>query len=73
MTSQLGHVFAIFGPTLPGPGPQANELHFWLKFLLETKLWYASLEPLSGFLAYLEPKLWAINKKLVNIFTPTKA
>jgi len=32
-----------------------------------------SLEPLSGFLAYLEPKSWAKKQKLANISSPSNA
>jgi len=31
------------------------------------------LEPLNGFLAYPEPKLWARKQKLVKISVPTNA
>ena len=55
------HVFAFFWLRLRGPGRQPNESYFWLKFSLETKLWSASLEPLIGFLAYLETKPWLKN------------
>jgi len=43
-------------------GRQSNEPFFGLKFLLKTRLWSESPEPLIGFLAYLEPKLWLKNK-----------
>ena len=46
-----GSVFAFFWPPLPGP--QSIDPFVWLKFFLETRLKFASLEPLNGFLAYL--------------------
>jgi len=42
---------------------QSNEPIFSLKISLETRLSSESLEPLIGFLAYLEPKLWIKNQK----------
>jgi len=53
-----GDVFAFFWPPLPGPGRQSIEPYCWLTFCLETRPKSESLEPLNGFLAYLEPKPW---------------
>ena len=53
------------------PGRELNEPFFVLKFCLETRLSSESLEPLIGFLAYLEPKLWLKNTlfdKYINFF-----
>jgi len=47
----------VFWPTLRGHGRQSNEPIFSLKFFFKTRLSSESLEPLIGFLAYLEPKL----------------
>jgi len=55
--------FAFFLTTLPGTGRQPNEPIFWLKLVLETRLSCETLEPLIGFLAYLEAKLWPPNQK----------
>jgi len=40
---------------------------------LETRLSSEAVEPLIGFLAYLEPKLWIKNEKLVNAQARRKA
>jgi len=50
-------VFSSFWPILPDPGRQTNDPIFWLKIFLETRLSSESLEPLIGFLAYLERHL----------------
>jgi len=47
-----------FWPNLPGPWRQTNEPFFRIKPCLETRLTFASLEPLIDFLANLEPELW---------------
>jgi len=47
--------------------------HFYGSSFLETRPKFASLDPLNGFLAYLEPKLLAKNQKVVQISTPTNA
>jgi len=39
---------------------------------VETRLSYESLEPLIGFLAYLDQKLCHKKQKVVKISTPTK-
>jgi len=49
-------MFSLFWPSLPGPERQPNEPFFGHVFL-ETRLKSKSLEPLIGFLAYLEPKV----------------
>jgi len=67
-----GVVLAFLLPTFRGPGPQSNEPIFGLKFLLETRVSSESLEPLIGFVAFLEPKLCHKNQKVVKISTPTK-
>jgi len=46
--------------------------YFASGFFVETRLSSESLEPLIGFLAYLEAKLFHKNQKVVNISTPTK-
>jgi len=54
-------VFFPFWRNLPDSGRQPNELIFWLKVFLESRQSIESSEPLNGFLAYLEPKLWLKN------------
>ena len=62
-----GGVIAFFGRLYTALG--ANPFsHFWLKFFLETRPKSTSLEPLNGFLAYLEPKIWIKKQKLVKIW-----
>jgi len=51
-------MFLFFWRILSGPGRQPNEPIFWIKIILESKLPSESLEPLFGFLAYLQPNLW---------------
>jgi len=68
----VGGVLPFLWPTLPGRRRQSNGPTFWPKFLLEAKLSYESLEPLIGFLTYLEPKLCHKNQKVVKTSTPTK-
>ena len=43
---------------------------FWFKFFLESRLSSTSSEPLIGFLAYLQSKLWPKKQKLVKILLP---
>jgi len=54
------------------PGSQNNVQFLWLKCFLETWLSSQSMDPLMGFLAYLEPKLWFTNQKLDINSNPTK-
>jgi len=63
-TSQVG-VFCVFSLMLPGPGRQPNEPFFGSSFFY-FRVSSESLEPLVGFLAYLEPKLWIKKQKLVK-------
>jgi len=53
-------MFSPFWPSIPGPWRQPNKL-FLAQVCLETMLSSAFVEPLIGFLAYLEPKLWLKN------------
>jgi len=55
----------MFLPSLPGSGRQPNRPFLALVFL-ETRPKSASLEPLNGFLAYLEPKLWLENLQFLE-------
>jgi len=41
--------------------------------VFETRLSHESLEPLTDFLAYLEPKLWHKKQKVVKISTPANS
>jgi len=65
-------VLAFSWPTLPGPGRPSNGPTCWRKYFLETRLSYELLEPLIGFLAYLDKKLYHENQKVVKISTPEK-
>jgi len=65
-------VLAFLWPNLPGPGRPSNGPTFWPKYVLETRLSYEFLEPLIGFLAYLDQKLCHKNQKVVKISTPKK-
>jgi len=60
-------------PTLPGLRRQCNEPMFSLMLFWETRLSSKSLEPLIDFLAYLQPKLWITNQKVVRIAHPQMA
>jgi len=53
----MGVSFLFFWPNFCVPADQSNEPILSLKFFFETMLSSESLEPLIGFLAYLEPKL----------------
>jgi len=64
--------FSFYWLSLRGLGCQSNEPIVSLKFFLETRLSYESLEPLIDFLAYLDQKLCHKNQKVVKISTPTK-
>ena len=68
----MGVLFSFYWPSLRGPGRQSNESIVSLKFFLETRLSYESLEPLIDFLAYLDKKLYQKKQKVVKISTPTK-
>jgi len=67
-----GSVLAFLWPTLRGPGRPWNGPTFWPKYFLEIRLSYEFLEPLIGFLAYLDQKLYHKNQKVVKISTPKK-
>ena len=56
VTSQSGHVYATFWPTLSGPRCQPNEPFFGSSVLLQARLRSASLERLNDFLEHLELK-----------------
>ena len=60
--------FSFCWPSLRGSGRQSNEPTVSLKFCLETRLSYESLEPLIDFLAYLDQKLYHKNQKVVNFY-----
>jgi len=45
--------------------------NIFVPVFLETRLSYESLEPLIGFLTYLDPKLCHKNQKVVKISNPT--
>jgi len=61
-----GDIFAFLWPTLPSPGRPSNGPTFWSKYFYETRLSYKFLEPLIGFLAYLDQKLCHENEKVVK-------
>ena len=54
-------VFSVFWPILTRPGRQSHGPKFWLKLVLETRHFSASIDPLLDLLACLEPKLWPKN------------
>jgi len=64
-TSQVGVSFSFYWPSLCGPGCQSNEPIVSIKFCLETRISYESLELLIDFLAYLDKKLCHTNQKVV--------
>jgi len=68
----MGVSFSFYWPSLGGPRRQSNGPIVSLKFFLETRLSYESLEPLIDFLAYLDQKLCHTNQKVVKLSTPTK-
>ena len=68
-----GGVLAFVWPTLPGPGRPSNGPTFWPKYFVETRLSYEFLEPLIGFLAYLDQTLCHKKQKVVKIATPKKS
>jgi len=65
--------FAFLWPTLTGVGSQSSLPGFCLKVVFESRLLSEALEPLIGFLAYLEPKLSPRIQKLVKISTSRNA
>jgi len=67
-----GGVFAFLWPTLPGPGRPWNGPTYWPKYFYETRLSYECLEPLIGFLSYLDQNLCHKKQKVVKISTPKK-
>ena len=60
--------FCVFWPLSPGPGRQSIKPFFGWSLFLETRSKSSSLEPLNGFLAYLEPKWWIKKQKLVKLW-----
>ena len=67
-----GGVFAFLWPTLTGPGRQSNGPTFSIEYVYETRISHETLEPLIGFLAYLDQNLCHKKQKLVKISTPKK-
>ena len=64
----FSHFYDLLYPSLPGR--PSNGPTFLPKYCLETRLSYESLEPLIGFLAYLDEKLCHKNQKVVKNPTP---
>jgi len=66
-------VFSRFSGLL-WPALDANPMgpHFPIKYFDETRLSHESLEPLIGFLIYLDQNLCHKNQKVVKISTPKK-
>ena len=52
------------------PGRPSNGPTFWPKYFYETRLSFESLEPLIGFLAYLDEKLCHKSQKVIKNPTP---
>jgi len=63
----VGVSFSFYWPSLRGPGRQSNKPIVSLKFFLETRLSYESLEPLINFLACLDQILYHKIQKVVKI------
>ena len=61
---------SVFDQLYPALGTNPMSQIFRSSFFLETRLSSESLEPLLGFLAYLEPKLWIRTRNLVKNCTP---
>jgi len=64
--------FRVFIAYFNRPWTPSNGPTFWPKYFDETRLFYESLEPLIGFLAYLDEKLCHKNQKLVKNPSPEK-
>jgi len=69
VVSYWGHVFAILWLRLLGPGRQPNGPFLCLNALFESRLSFEFLEPLIGFLASLEQKLWLNTKNLDTFYS----
>jgi len=68
-----GHTFFV-ATRLRLPALGANPTDYFLaQVFLESRLSSEALEPLIGFVAYLEPKLWLKQQKLVINSAPTNA
>jgi len=66
----MGACLCHFMTEVTWPWVSIQQAIFWLKLFLESRLSSESLEPLIGLLAYLEPKLWPKDQKLVRIIFP---
>jgi len=66
--SQVGVFSPFYG--LLCPGRPSNGPTFWPKYFYETRLSFESLEPLIGFLAYLDEKLCHKSQKVIKNPTP---
>jgi len=67
-----GGVISVFWAYFTRPWMPIQWANFFAQVFVETRLSSESLEPLIGFLAYLEPKLCHKTQKVVKISTPTK-
>jgi len=65
-----GGVLAFYGLLYPDLDAKRMAQHFGPSIFLETRLSYEFLEPLFGFLAYLDKKLCHENQNMVTISTP---
>jgi len=64
--------FRVLMSYLRGLGRPSNGPTFWPKYFYETRLSYASLKHMIGFLAYLDEKLCHKKQKVVKNVTPKK-
>jgi len=71
-TSQVGVFLRFYGLLYPALGANPMNQFFGASFF-EARRSSESLEPLISFIAYLEPKLWHKNKRVVKISTTTNA
>jgi len=61
----------FFSQLYPAMGANSTSQFFGSSFFWKLGLSYESLEPLIGFLTYLEPRLWPQNQKLVKRYRST--
>jgi len=59
-------MFAYIWMTSSSPGSRTIEPILWLKYFLDSKLQYKSLEGLMDFLVFLVQKLWQNKHNLIR-------
>jgi len=70
--SEMGVFSRFHGLLYPALDAHRMGPRFWPKYFYETRLSYESLEPLIGFLAYLDEKLCQKKQKVFKNPTPKK-